>query len=62
MYSLEKRKTEVNLFIKYYKCATDVIRKLVYPNRMTLWKCYESYLKGEDREDIYRNSVGFSSM
>lgn len=36
MYSKEEREKAIKLYIKYGKCAADVIRKLGYPDRKTL--------------------------
>ncbi len=55
MYSREKRKKAVELYIKYDYCATDVYRDLGYPVYKTLIKWHKEYLEekesGIKRED-----------
>jgi hypothetical protein len=38
MYSKEEREKAIKLYIKYNKCAADVIHELGYPDRNTLVK------------------------
>ena len=38
MYLKEEREKAIKLYIKYNKCASDVIHKLGYPDRSTLVK------------------------
>lgn len=45
MYSREKRMKAIELYIKYDKCAADVINELGYPNRGTLSVWYKAYLE-----------------
>ena len=45
MYSIEEREKAIRLYIKYDKCAADVIRELGYPDRKTLTKWYRDYLE-----------------
>jgi len=45
MYSKEKREKAIKLYIKYDKCAADVIRELGYPDRKTLTRWYKTYLE-----------------
>lgn len=45
MYSKEERETAILLYIKYDKCAADVIRELGYPDRKTLAGWYKTYLE-----------------
>ena len=44
MYSKEEREKAIRLYIKYDKCAADVIRELGYPDRKTLRKWYKTYI------------------
>jgi len=44
MYSKEEREKAIKLYIKYGKCAADVIRELGYPDRKTLVKWYKDYV------------------
>jgi putative transposase len=43
MYSKEERERAIKLYIKYDKCAADVINEFGYPNRNTLTKWYKTY-------------------
>jgi putative transposase len=43
MYSKEEREKAVKLYIKYNKCAADVIHELGYPDRNTLVKWYKIF-------------------
>lgn len=43
MYSKEERERAIRLYIKYDKCAADVIHELGYPDRKTLVKWYKTY-------------------
>ena len=45
MYSKEEREKAIKLYIKYGKCAADVIRELGYPDRKTLRNWYKTYLE-----------------
>ncbi len=45
MYSKEEREKAIRLYIKYDKCATDVIHGLGYPDRKTLTNWYKVYLE-----------------
>ena len=45
MYSKEEREKAIQLYIKYGKCAADVIRELGYPDRKTLRNWYKTYLE-----------------
>lgn len=38
-------KKAVELYMKYDKCASDVVHELGYPNRKTLSNWYKEYLK-----------------
>jgi len=53
MYSIEKKKKAVKLYIHYHLSAATVIRELGYPDSKTLIKWYQDYLEGlatgEDR-------------
>ena len=42
MYSIEKKEKVIKLYIKYDKCATDVIRELGHPDRKTLTCWYKT--------------------
>ena len=44
MYSREKRKKAIELYIKYDKCAADVNHELGYPDRKTLTRWYKKYI------------------
>ena len=48
MYSIEKRMKAIELYIKYDRCAADVIRKLGYPDRKTLRNWYKAYLEEQE--------------
>ncbi len=48
MYSIEKRMKAIELYIKYDKCAADVIRELGYPDRKTLRNWYKAYLEEQE--------------
>jgi transposase InsO family protein/transposase-like protein len=60
MYSREKRIKAIELYIKYDRCAADVIRELGYPDRKSLKKWYVVYLQkldnGNPWEKIHRKS------
>jgi putative transposase len=43
MYSKEKREKAIKLYIKYNKCASDVIHELGCPDRSTLVKRYKTF-------------------
>ena len=45
MYSREKRKKAIELYIKYDKCAADVNHELGYPDRKTLTRWYKDYVR-----------------
>ena len=45
MYTKEEREKAIKLYIKYDKCAADVIRELGYPDRKTLTIWYKTYLE-----------------
>ncbi len=45
MYSREKRRKAVGLYIKYGKSAASVIRELGYPDRKTLPRWYKQHLE-----------------
>ena len=45
MYSKEEREKAIKLYIKYDKCAADVIHELGYPDRKTLTGWYNVYLE-----------------
>ncbi|MGI6162731.1 MAG: hypothetical protein ACOYEQ_02235 [Bacillota bacterium] len=48
MYSREKRMKAIKLYIKYDKCAADVINKLGYPDRKSLRNWYKAYLEEQE--------------
>jgi len=45
MYSKEKCEKAIKLYIKYDRCAADVIHELGYPDRKTLTSWYRVYLE-----------------
>ena len=45
MYSKEKRKKAINLYLQYDKCAADVIHELGYPDQKTLKSWYREYVR-----------------
>jgi transposase InsO family protein/transposase-like protein len=57
MYSPEERKRAVDLFIKYDKCASDVVHELGYPTRQSLYTWYKEYIE-ELRTGIIRPANG----
>lgn len=46
-YSKEQRDRAVDLYVKYERCAADVIRELGYPSRGALWTWYKDRLEEE---------------
>ena len=46
-YSREQRGRAVDLYIKYERCAADVIRELGYPSKVTLLSWYADRLEEE---------------
>ena len=48
MYSREKRMKAIELYIKYDKCAADVIHELGYPDRKSLRSWYKAYLEEQE--------------
>jgi hypothetical protein len=48
IYSIEKRVKAIELYIKYDRCAADVIRELGYPDRKTLRNRYKAYLEEQE--------------
>lgn len=48
MYSREERMQAIELYIKYDKCAADVVHELGYPDRKMLPRWYEAYLKEQE--------------
>ncbi|MGR4801875.1 IS3 family transposase [Bifidobacterium adolescentis] len=46
-YSREQRDRAVDLYIKYERCAADVIRELGYPSRGSLWMWHKDRLEEE---------------
>ena len=46
-YSKEQRDRAVDLYIKYERCAADVIRELGYPSRGSLWMWHKDRLEEE---------------
>ena len=46
MYSIEKKKKAVELYIYYHFSAAATIRELGYPERKTLIKWYQDYQEG----------------
>jgi len=54
MYSREKRMKAVELYLKYGKSASAVIRELGYPDRHTLQSWYKLYL-GELETGVIRD-------
>lgn len=60
MYSQEERKRAIDLYIKYDKCASDVVHELGYPTRSCLCLWYKEYLE-EQRTGIVRPTNGWQS-
>jgi transposase InsO family protein/transposase-like protein len=60
MYSQEERKRAIDLYIKYDKCASDVVHELGYPTRQSLYSWYREYLE-EERTGIKRPPNGRQS-
>ena len=46
-YSREQRDRAVDLYVRYERCAADVIRELGYPSRGALWTWYKDRLEEE---------------
>ena len=46
-YSKEQRDRAVDLYVRYERCAADVIRELGYPSRGALWTWYKDRLEEE---------------
>jgi transposase InsO family protein/transposase-like protein len=60
MYSQEERRRAIDLYIKYDKCASDVVHELGYPTRSCLYLWYKDYLE-EQRTGIIRPANGRQS-
>lgn len=60
MYSKEEREKAIKLYIKYDKCAADVIRELGYPDRKTLVKWYRTYVERGVLFEQYPRSSTYS--
>jgi transposase-like protein len=43
MYTEKERRAAIELYEKYDKCATQVVRELGYPSRATLYSWYQEY-------------------
>ena len=48
MYSREERMKAISLYIKYDRCAADVVRELGYPDRKSLRAWYRAYLREQE--------------
>lgn len=61
MYSYEERKKAVELYIKFDKSASDVVRELGYPTTrmLTLW--YREYLENGDLHKKSRMQSGYTA-
>jgi transposase InsO family protein/transposase-like protein len=60
MYSQEERRRAIELYIKYDKCASDVVHELGYPSRTCLYLWYKEYLE-EQRTGVIRPANGKQS-
>jgi len=53
MYSREERMKAIELYIKYDKCAADVVYELGYPSRKNLPRWYKAYLQEQETGVIW---------
>ncbi|MFA6845797.1 MAG: transposase [Sphaerochaetaceae bacterium] len=60
MYSYEKRKKAVELYIKFDKSASAVVRELGYPDYHSLRKWYEEYQATGTADKADSNPYGYS--
>lgn len=54
MYSREERMKAIELYIKYDKCAADVVHELGYPSRGMLPRWYKAYLKEQETGVLWK--------